>query len=90
MVFRSMNPATSRVLFAHKKFDGLVLSSARLEGDQLQEMIRRCALAGLPVRRFQIHWPEIENGITEPGKENGNPPEQLSIEETLPVTAGVK
>ena len=82
-------PRDLESLIADKKFDGLVLSNARLDGDQLQEMISRCAQAELPVRRFQIHWPEIESGITEPGKENGNSPEQLSIE-ALPAAEGVK
>ena len=68
------DPCDLESLIADKKFDGLVLSNARLEGDQLQEMIKRCALAGLPVRRFQIHWPEVRNGA-DPGKENGNPAE---------------
>ncbi len=82
-------PGHLESLIADKKFDGLVLSNARLEGDQLQEMIKRCALAGLPVRRFQIHWPEVRNGA-DPAKENGNPAEELSIEEALPATEGVK
>jgi FlaA1/EpsC-like NDP-sugar epimerase len=67
-------------LIADKKFDGLVLSNARLEGDRLQELIRRCVLAGLPVRRFQIHWPEIGSGITEPSDQNGSLAEQFSTE----------
>jgi FlaA1/EpsC-like NDP-sugar epimerase len=82
-------PRDLESLIADKKFDGLVLSNARLEGDQLLEMIRLCGLAGLPVRRFQIHWPEIGNGA-EPGKENRDSPKQLSIEEALPSTGGVK
>ena len=57
------DPRDLESLIVDKKFDGLVLSNASLEGDQLQEMIRRCARAGIPVRRFQIHWPEIGSGI---------------------------
>jgi UDP-GlcNAc:undecaprenyl-phosphate GlcNAc-1-phosphate transferase len=72
------DPGDLESLIADKKFDGLVLSNAGLEGDRFQEVIRRCALAGLPVRRFQIQWPEIESGITEPSNGNGNLPEQLS------------
>ena len=81
-------PGDLEKLIADKKFDGLVLSNARLEGDQLQEMIKRCAQAGLPVRRFQIHWPEVGNGTAEPAKENGISAEQLSIEDALPATRG--
>ena len=76
-------------LIADKKFDGLVLSNANLEGDELQAMIKRCAQAGIPVRRFQINWPEVGNGVAEAGNENGNAT-QLSIAKSLPATEGVK
>jgi UDP-GlcNAc:undecaprenyl-phosphate GlcNAc-1-phosphate transferase len=76
-------------LIADKRFDGLVLSNAILEGDELQEMIRRCSVAGLRVRRFQIHWPEVGNGAGEAAGENGNTPELPPIQKPIPVTGAV-
>ena len=82
-------PADLEKLIADKRFDGLVLSNAGLEGDGLQQMIQRCSLAGLPVRQFQIHWPEVGNGAAEPVGGNGNTPELPSTEKPIQVTEGV-
>jgi len=82
-------PADLENLIADRRFDGLVLSNAALEGDELQQMIQRCSLAGLPVRQFQIHWPEVGNGAAEPLGGNGNTPELPSTEKPIEITEGL-
>ena len=64
-------------LIAERKFDGLILSNGNLDESQPQEVIERCVVAGLPVRRFQIDFSEIRNEIAEPGNGNGDLPERI-------------